>query len=243
MFMCSLKTRSQIFSIPPVWIFVPTFDNFKEIFFNSPFPRYALNSVIVSTLATLLALFLGLPAAYGLARLQGSEKILLGALIVRMLPPVALCVPLFLIFSRLKLVDTYAALPLLYLTFTLPFVIWLMKAFIEEIPTEIEESALIDGCSRLQVLLKIIIPLSIPGLIVSSIFCFIWAWNDFILALIFTRTHTKTAIVDLSSYVTDQAIWWGLLSAAAVSVMIPPIVITLVFRRYMVKGLTFGAVK
>lgn len=243
MFMCSLKTRAQIFSMPPVWTFIPTFTNFEEVFLNSPFPSYALNSLIASSFATLLALSLGLPAAYGLSRSKRSEKILLGVLVVRMIPPVALSVPLFLIFSRLRLVGTYAALPLLYLTFNLPFVIWLMKAFIEEIPPEIEESALIDGCSKIQVLLKIVLPLAVPGLIVGAIFCFIWAWNDFVLALIFTRTQTKTAVVDLSSYITDQAIWWGQLSAAAVFVMTPPIVITLFFKRYMIRGLTFGAIK
>ena len=243
MFMTAFKTRAQIFTLPPAWIFVPTLANFKQVFVNSPFLRYALNTLIAATLSTTLALSLGLPAAYALSRSRRGGKLLLGVLVVRMIPSVALSVPLFMIFSRLRLLGTHAALPLLYLTFSLPFVIWIMKAFIEEIPPEIEESALLDGCSKINVLIKILLPVAIPGLIVCAIFCFIWAWNDFILALIFTRAQTKTAVVDLSTYLTDQGIWWGQVSAAAAFVMIPPIMVTLFFRKYLVRGLTFGAVK
>jgi len=243
MLVTAFKTRAQIFALPPTWIFRPTLTNFKQVFVDSPFPRYALNTLIAASLSTVLALSLGLPAAYALSRSKRGDKLLLGVLVVRMIPSVALSVPLFMIFSRLRLVGTYAALPFLYLSFSLPFVIWIMKAFIEEIPPEIEESALLDGCSRINVLFKIVLPVIIPGLIVSAIFCFIWAWNDFILALLFTRAQTKTAMVDLSTYLTDQGIWWGQVSAAAAFIMLPPIIVTLFFRRYLVRGLRFGAVK
>ena len=160
-----------------------------------------------------------------------------------MMPPIVVAIPLFILASKLKLVDTKAILPIMYLLINVPFVVWMMKSFIDEIPISMEESALLDGCSFFQVLWKIVIPMIRSGLIATTVLCYIFAWNEFLLGMIFTRVKSVTLPVGISSFITVEQIFWGPLLASAVFAALPPMILALVFQKYMVRGLTFGAVK
>jgi multiple sugar transport system permease protein len=243
--MTSLKTRVDSFSIPPVWLFSPTFENFHAVFYESDFPRLLGNSVWTATANTILSMLIGTAAAYGIARYRvGSGNFLFWVLSIRMLPPIVAAVPLFILAAGLRLVDTLAILPILYLMLNLPLVVWLMRSFILEIPVEIEESARIDGCSTFRVLWHVVLPLAAPGLVSTAVFCFIFAWNELLLGTIFTRMMARTAPVALAAFVgAESEINWGVMTAAGTLAMIPPVVFALIFQRYIVRGLTFGAVK
>jgi multiple sugar transport system permease protein len=240
----SLKTQVDIFAMPPKWLFVPTFENYIHVLTSTPYPEQAKNSLIAATLNVTASMIIGTLAAYSISRFKvGTKNLLYWFLGIRMVPPIVASIPLFLIAASLRLIDTYIILPILYLTLNLPFVIWMMKSFLDEIPVDIEESALIDGCSHLGAMVRVVIPLATPGLVATAVFCFIMAWNEFLFAMLFTRAQTVTLPVGLSGFITEQQIFWGYITAAAAISAIPPIIFALIFQRYLVRGLTFGAVK
>lgn len=262
-YLSSFKAPADVFLIPPKFIFPPTLHNYLELFNLAPptelenagsssaaaqqsnFPNYFLNSVIVSIGTTVLALIMGSLAAYGLTRfrLPFRGTILIGMFLTRLIPPIAILVPLYLIWRNLNLIDTQVALIITYLTFSLPFVTWLMRGFLLDIPVDLEEAAMTDGCSRLSALWRVILPLAAPGLATTAIFALIGAWNEFLFAVILTTENAKTLSPAILEFITDKAILWGRLYAAGDLIMLPVLVFGLLMQRHLARGLSGGAVK
>ena len=245
LFVTSIKTDIDALSFPPKWIFDPTLKNYVAILNTSPLVDYALNSLIVASLNTLLCLIVGSMAAYGLARFKfrGADNLAFWILSIRMMPPVAAIIPIYILMKNLRLLDTPWCLVITYLTFNLPFVVWMMKGFFEEIPREIEESALIDGCSDFSVFFRIALPLVAPGLAATAIMVFIFSWNEFLFALILTGTKAVTLPVGIIGYMKETGINWGYMTAGGILALIPVIVFMVLVQKHLVKGLTLGALK
>jgi multiple sugar transport system permease protein len=241
----SLKPSLIIFSSPPKWLFHPTLAHYRNVLGRLHFDAYLKNSMIVAAGSTGLALVLGTPAAYAFACLKLRAKGLLAFLVLfsRMVPAVVLVVPMFLIFSHLHLINTYRALILAHTTFELPLVIWLMRSFFEDIPPDLEEAARVDGASRIGSFLRVALPLSAPGLTATAILCLLFSWNEFLFALVLSGPSTRTMPVGVSSFIGTVSIDWGGSSAAAVLAMAPIFVLGLAVQRFLVRGLTMGAVK
>lgn len=244
-FLTSIKTRVDAFSMPPAFIFTPTLSNFSDVLSNGSFLHNYSNSLIISISTTLISLLIGVPAAYALARfeMKGKNDLAFWILSTRMAPPVMVILPFYLLFQKVHLLDTYTGLILVYLTICLPFVVWMMRGYIESIPLDLENAARIDGASRLQAFFKVILPLSMPGIVASGIFAFIMAWNEFLLALILTGNTTKTTTVAITSFITLEGIRWGEIAAAGTLISLPVIVFGILIQKYLVSGLTMGGVK
>ena len=240
----AFKAPDEYFHNPPVWL--PRsldLSHFKQLMVNRSIVSLG-NSLAIATGSTLLALLIGCPAAYSLARFDtGGHNFAFWILSQRFLPPVAVVFPVFLLFRLIQWVDTYQGLIVLYTTFNLPFVVWMMRGYFRDVPVEIEESALVDGASRLRVLWSITLPLSIPGLIATSVFTFIFSWNEFLFALVLTRINVVTMPVSLSGYFGAQSSFWGEAAALTLIATVPVIMLTLLVQRHLVAGLTLGAVK
>ncbi len=245
LFLTSIKTELDALSFPPKWIFKPTLENYTEIFEFSPFARYLLNSFIVASLNTGVVLVLGSFAAYSLARFRfkGADDIAFWILSVRMMPPVAAIIPIYIIMRNLRLLDTPWSLVITYLTFNLPFAVWMMRSFFREIPREIEESALVDGCSIFRSFRSIALPLVAPGLAATGILTFIFSWNEFLFALILTGSKAVTLPVGITGYMKETGINWGYMTAGGALALIPVILFTILAQKHLVKGLTMGALK
>jgi len=245
LFLTSIKTELDALSFPPKWIFKPTLENYTEIFEFSPFARYLLNSFIVASLNTGVVLVLGSFAAYSLARFRfkGADDIAFWILSVRMMPPVAAIIPIYIIMRNLRLLDTPWSLVITYLTFNLPFAVWMMRSFFREIPREIEESALVDGCSIFRSFRSIALPLVAPGLAATGILTFIFSWNEFLFALILTGSKAVTLPVGITGYMKETGINWGYMTAGGALALVPVIVFTILAQKHLVKGLTMGALK
>ena len=245
LFTTSIKRDVDIFSLPPkFFLFKPILTNFVHVFKETDIPHQGINSLIAALSNTVLSLFIGTMAAYGISRFKvGGKNLLFWFLSLRMLPPIVVSFPLFIIAAKLKLIDTRLVLPVLYLLLNVPFVVWMMKSFIDEIPEELEESAHIDGCSYFGAIWRIIVPIITPGLVATGVLCFIFAWNEFLLAMIFTRATAMTLPVGISGFISVEQIFWGYITASASVAALPPIILALIFQRYMVRGLTFGALK
>jgi len=251
----SISTRNELLMVPPHWIpHNPTLVNYLNIIFpgssTSEVSRTIaitlLNSFKVASAVTFVCLFVGGLAAYALVRIsfRFNRTILVGILGTRMIPEISLVIPLFVVASRLSLIDKPAVLIITYLTFALPFAIWLMAAFFQSIPVELEDAARIDGCSRWQILFKIILPISAPGLVSTGLFVFLLSWDEFFYALIFTSTlAAKTAPVAIAEFVGRYVTDITAMMAGGVLAAIPPVLLALIFQRYIVSGLTAGAVK
>lgn len=242
MIMAAFKTQLQNTAIPPLFIFEPTLENFDTVFRRNPMIQFLLNSVIVGTGATLLALLLGLPAAYSIARFK-QQRLATVILIARIMPGISYLVPWFILFSNLKMIGSYAALILAHLLITLPMTIWLMIGFFEDTPQELHDAALIDGCSEWAVFEKIALPLTKPGIAASAILSFIFSWNNFLFSLILASQETRPLPVAVFSFISYTQIDWGGLNAAATVVTLPVLVMILFVQKQMVRGLTLGAVK
>jgi len=241
----SLKTVNQMWRNPYLWVFKPTLENFISLFTTRSFGQYYFNTLIVVTANMVIALLLGVPAAYGLARcnIRGKEKISFWMLSQLMLPPVAGLVPFYLLIRHMNLLHTRLALIIVYLSFNLPFITWIMKGFFESLPRELEEAALVDGCSRLKSFIKIAIPLSLPGIFSTTLLCIILTWNEFLLALALTGSKTFTLPVVITTFWSDRNILWGQICAAGVLIVIPIILFGLFIQKYLVSGLTMGVHK
>ena len=212
---------------------------------NIPFVEYLTNSLVIAIGTTVGSLVLGVLAGYGFARFRfpGSDAVRFMVLVTRMAPRIVLVVPYYLMMQRLGLLDTYTGLVIAYISFALPFTIWLLIGFFMDVPLEIEEAAMIDGCSRVGVLLRVVLPIVAPGLVVAAIFAFLVSWNEFLFALILSGVKAKTLPVVIAGFNTDAGPLYGEMSAAAVMVMLPNIVMTVALQRFLVRGLTLGAVK
>jgi multiple sugar transport system permease protein len=237
----SFKTTVDFLAFPPVFIFAPTLDNYRQVLADNSFLRYTLNSTIVAAGATGVGLLLGVPAAYALARWRRTA-IGVVLLMARMAPGIAFLIPLFVMFLQLQLVGSYVSLVASHLIFTLPLTVWMMVGFIEAVPVEIEKAALIDGCSILGVLLRIIVPLTAQGIAATGILAFIASWNNFLFALVLANDNTKTLPVAVLGYIGYNSIQWGTLMAAATFITLPVLVLALCVQRYIVRGLVAGAV-
>lgn len=243
----SLKSTVEIFSIPPTWWPVhPTLGAYSDLANDPLFPRYFLNSVIVACGTTILAIIVGSLAAFALARFRfrGGSTLGVALLLTQLLPQTALLVPLFLIWTRLHLYDTPVALILTYLTFALPVATWLLTSFFDSIPVEIEQQAMIDGCSRLQSFWHVLLPLSLGGIGGTAIYVFLAAWSEFVFALTFISSDDmRTLPVGLSLFIGQHSTAWADLMAGATVATLPVLVLFLFIQRFFVAGLTSGAVK
>jgi multiple sugar transport system permease protein len=245
----SLKQPLDQFAVPPIWVrFTPTFEHYRAIWTQLNFPAYLWNSIVVAAGSSLLALTLGTMAAYGLARfrLPGGldERLSFWIVSTRMFPPIVSIVPIFLLMNRLDLLNTRLSLALVYTSFNLPVVVWMMRGFFEEVPIELEEAALVDGMSRIGTFLRVALPLAAPGLAATAVFCLIVAWNEFLFALVLAQTDAAITLpVGIAGQVTQYEIRWGAMSAAGVLAMIPVLIFAFAAQRYLVRGLSLGAVK
>jgi multiple sugar transport system permease protein len=243
----SLYPTSALTNVPPdLDPSQLTLDNYRDVLASDrSLTRGLVNSAIVATLTAFVALSLGSAAAYALARLRvpGSNKILLGVLATQMFPGIVIAIPLFLVFSELGWIDTYPALVLTYLSFTLPIVIWILKGFFEAIPPQLERAAAVDGASTLQIFRLVILPISLPPLFATGVFAFIEAWNEFFFANILTRINIKTAPLAIAEFAGQYQTLYGQMLAAAVLASVPVVVLAVVFRRFILQGFVEGAVK
>lgn len=243
----SIKTLRELYTIPPIWWpSVPTLDNYKKVLFESNIPRYFLNSVIVSVGSTFLALVLAIFASYGFARFNFKGKAALQSfvLIGQLLPTAAIIVPLFITLRVLGLVNTYWGLILVYMIITLPLSVWMLTSYFRAIPVELEEAAIIDGASRIGVLFRITLPLSVPGLVSVLVYAFVTTWNEFIFALCFaTDSSVKTLPIGLAEFSTEFNTDWGAVMAASVVMTLPIAILFLSMQRLFVGGMTAGATK
>jgi multiple sugar transport system permease protein len=240
----SVKPNEYIGASPPRLLFAPTAEHYLALW-ESRFPRSLWNSTVVSVATTALAMVVGVPAAFALSRgrFRREQGIALWILASRMAPPLAFALPYFLIYRHLDLLDTRTGLVVIYLTFNLSLVIWMMRAFFDATPRSLDEAAWIDGASVWQGFLRIALPLAAPGLAATAILCFLFSWNDFFFALILTRTEAITAPVAVVNFLNYEGWEWGRIAAGATMVMLPVLVFALLVRRYLVSGLTAGAVR
>lgn len=230
----------------PIWFFfAPTLDNYQYILTNGRFDRYLTNSVIVAVFSTVFTLFFGGLCAYALARttFRGRTFVANSTLLVRMVPPAVLAVPAFFTVTALSLNNDLAVLVFYYTALNLPFAIWLLFGFYKQIPVELEEAAIVDGASPLQVFFRVLFPLMKSGYAVAGIFTFRIAWNEFILALLLTGRTTRTLPVAAAGFITDTGVEWGRIMAMGTLIVIPPLLFTFFAARQIIAGMTAGAVK
>ena len=269
----SFQTEAEIVSVPPNWIPEnPTLENYRAIFqstedaeityetrsgvdptasgFIPSTARYLLpamwNSFVVSVLVVILNLIVGIPAAYAMAKIRywGRNGSIYFILITRVIPDIALVVPFFLVIRNLGLLDTIGSLVITYLAITVPFTVFILIQYFEGLPDELDKAARVDGCSRFQALTRVFLPLSLPSIVAVILFAFLTSWNEFLLALMFTQTpNSQTVPILLAAFTSDFTISFSFINAAGVLAIIPPVIVAIVFERYIVSGLTAGAVK
>jgi multiple sugar transport system permease protein len=244
LFMISFKTPDEIYHSPPVWYPASLqFANYAVLFKDGDVIAI-WHSLVLAGVSTVLALFLGTIAAYSLARFRtGGENLAVWIISQRMIPPIAVVFPIFLLYVWLGWVDSYIGLILLYTAFNLPYVIWMMRGYIADVPMELEESALVDGCSRWRVLWRVVFPMVRAGLFATAVFTFVFAWNDFIFALVLTRTEVITFPVQVTHYFGGQSNFWAKIAAMSVLGTLPVFIAVTVMQRFLVRGISLGAVK
>jgi multiple sugar transport system permease protein len=241
-----LRSSASAFASPPQLLFRPTLDAFIYTFVdpggNAPQVR---SSLIVGLGATLLNLPFSITAAYSMSRfrLRAKQFLMMWYISLLMAPPIVFLIPYFLVMSELKLRGTYIAMVLIAQTITIPLSVWLLKSFFDDVPIDIEEAAQVDGANWYQALTRITLPLTVPGIIVTSMFAFVFTWNNVVFPLILSNQSTATLPVGTLNYFATTGVTWNYIAATAVVAMLPPMIIFLVLGRYIVRGLTFGAVK
>ena len=256
MFLCSISTKADLISKPYHWWPAnPTLKNYMDIFFGTgntttdaanQFMAAFRNSLMIALICTAVSVLIGLLASFAFSRFRfrGRTLMLNTVLFMQMIPPIALIIPMYMIMLRLKLMDNKWALIIIYLSFTLPFVTWIVKGYIDGIPTDLEDAAMIDGCGRIQAFFKVVLPISASGLAATTIFAFIIAWNEFFYALNFTSTlRSKTLPVLITEFSSKFGNDFILTSTAGVLTSLPPVLIALIFQKYIISGLSSGAVK
>ncbi|MDH3474000.1 MAG: carbohydrate ABC transporter permease [Rhodospirillales bacterium] len=244
-FLTSFKSRLDALADTPVWLFTPTLEHYPTVFLDKGYLPLVWNSVLVASSTTLLSLVIGVPAAYVFARhdFAAKEDLFFFFLTTRMAPPISVVVPMFLLFSALGITDRPLAVILAHSTFNLSLVVWMMRGFFADIPREIDEAAMMDGHSRAGMFLKVLVPLSAPGLAATAVLCFILSWNEFLYAFVLVAFEGRTLTVGIPGLVTPHGTLWGQVAAVAVVATLPIIVFTFLVQRHLVRGLTFGAVK
>jgi len=256
LFISSISTKAELFTIPLRWIpKEPTFERYAEVFLGSSttmsgpthqFIPAFLNSLQVAALVTIISLVVGIMAVYAFSRLRfrGKYPARMSILSVQMIPAVVLVIPLHILISRVGMMDNKMTLVVVYLSFVLPFVVLIMRGYFDSIPYELEEAARIDGCNRLGAFFRVMLPLSSSGLTATTIFVFILSWNEFFYAMNFTTTiASKTVPIVLTEFASKNAIEFNLMSAASIITLLPPVLLALVFQKYIISGLSSGAVK
>ena len=245
-FLVSVRPRIYSFTLPPVYIFKPTLVHYKETFlWHSALPRSLWNSIVISLSSTAITVTAGSLAAFAFSRFSFRIRdfLLQWVLTNRMFPAMAVVLPFFIIFSRLGLYDTRLAVIITHTIFNLPLAIWLMKSFFDDIPAELDEVARIDGCSRLGAFFRVALPLSTSGLAATAILCFLFSWNDYLFAVILTSIKARPILVATQGLMSYQGMRWGQLGSLCTIIIIPAIIVVLFLQKYIVRGLTFGAVK
>lgn len=240
----AVKTPNEYFASPPVWWpQEPTLVHLQALINSKGFSSF-VNSLIIATGATLIAIILGCPAAYSMARFKtGGDHFALWVLSQRMLPPIAIILPVFLLFRTLKWVDTLHGMILLYAAFNMPYVIWMMHGYFKDVPREVEDSALVDGCNPIQALWYVTLPLSLGGLLTTAVFTFIFAWNEFLFAVVLTRVQATPVTVAIAGMFGSQSQFLGQVAWFSWISIAPVFILTIIIQRYLVRGLTMGAVK
>lgn len=241
----SLKTQVLALESPPVWLFETTFQNYKEVLTKDGVSKTLINSLIVAVSTTVLAVLLGCPAAYALARFEfrGKKDLWFWFITNRMVSPIVLALPFFLIVRKIGLLDTHLVLILIYLTFNLPIVIWICTDQFRSIPYDLNEAAMLEGTSQFRIFRSICLPLAMPGVAVSAIFSFIFSWNELMYALVLTRNTAKTAPAMAVSFMEGYSLPYGKIMATSTLIVIPVIIFALIASKQLVRGLTMGAVK
>jgi len=255
-FNMSIQTPIDVISYPPKFYFDATLENYSVVLIGkawlgkyetvqTDFPRYYLNSLIVCSGAIAISMFLGIPAAYSLARFafRGKENFAFTLLSFRFAPGLIVIIPLFVIFRRLGLYGTYYGMMLAYQLITLPFSVWLMRGFFEDIPIELEQAARIDGYSWWGVFRKVNLPLVAPGIAATAILSFIFAWNEFLFGYVLSSDITRPVTPSLMGFISYEQVLWGQMAAAAIITLLPSVILAIFIQKYLVRGLTFGAVK
>jgi multiple sugar transport system permease protein len=242
----SIKANEDYFAYPPVWVPADaSLKHYAALFTRSSGARYFTNSLVISTLSMLAALLVSVPTAYSIARWRfGGGFLSLLLLVLRMLPAIALIIPLYIMYKKLGLTNSYFGLVIVYTVLYVPFAVWLLVGFLRDFPVEIEEAALIDGCSRLRALISVVVPIIAPGLAVVALFSFIATWNEFLFAIVLTGIETKTMMVLVTSFTSGGTdMFYGEASASVVLGVLPAFVVAFVLQRYLVKGLALGGTK
>ena len=241
----SFKTQTDLLASPPLWLFTPTLQNYQDIFADSKVIGAVGNSLIVATSTTLLAVLLGAPAAFALARYEfrGKADLWFWFISNRMISPIVLALPIYMLALQMRILDTHLVLVLIYLTFTLPIVVWICTDQFKSIPPELEQAARLDGASQFTIFRKIYLPLGAPGIAVSAIFSFIFSWNELLYALVLTRRNVQTAPVVATSFMSGYELPWGKIMATGTVIVLPVTIFALIVSRHMVRGLTMGATK
>jgi multiple sugar transport system permease protein len=244
LFIISFKTPDEIFAFPPVWYPESIqFANYRVLFKDGD-AETVWNSLILAGVSTVIAMVLGTMCAYSLVRFKtGGENLAVWIISQRMMPPIAIAFPIFLLYVFFGWVDSFHGLIILYTAFSLPYVIWMMRGYIEDLPLELEESALVDGCTRWEVLWKVVFPMVRSGLFATAVFTFVFAWNDFLFALVLTRTEVITYTVQVTHYFGGQSNFWAKIAAMSVLGTIPVFFTVATLQRYLVRGISMGAVK
>ena len=244
LFIISFKTPDEIFAFPPRWLPDSLQLGNYAVLFKDGDAATVWNSLVVAGISTVIAMFLGTICAYSLARFRtGGDNLAIWIISQRMFPPIVVVFPIFLLYVWIGWVDTYQGLILLYTAFNLPYVIWMMRGYVADIPIELEESALVDGCTRWQVLVRVVFPMARAGLFATAVFTFVFAWNDFLFALVLTRTEVVTFPVQVTHYFGGQSNFWAKIAAMSVLGTLPIFCAVAMLQRYLVRGISMGAVK
>ncbi len=241
---CSLITKAEAYKIPPNWTAVFTLENYITVFQRNSFGKYFLNSLIIGLSSSVLSILLGAMASYWIVRLcKRPNPIKLTILFTQMLPPVVLVIPLALIINNFGLADKHISLIISYLTFNLPYVIWQLISFFQSIPKDLDEASEIDGCTRLQAYFRIVLPLAMPGIMASGVYCFIISWNEFMFANNFSGLNTRTVPVAIAALETQNGLQVAELCASCIIAIVPVMLLSVFIKKYLVNGLTFGSIK
>ena len=240
----SFKTPAEIFASPPVWWPESLQLANYAVLFKDGDAVTVWNSLVLASVSTVIAMVLGTMCAYSIARFRTGGNLFSDWLLSnRMIPPIVIVFPVFLLFVRVGLVDSFAGLILLYTAFNLPYVVWMMRGYIQDIPLELEESAMVDGCTRWQVFVRVVWPMARGGLFATAVFTFVFAWNEFIFALVLTRNEVTTFPVQVTHYFGGQSNFWAKIAAMSVLGTVPIFIAVAIMQRYLVRGISLGAVK
>jgi ABC-type glycerol-3-phosphate transport system permease component len=244
MVLTGIRRPVDTVAMPPRLFFTPTLEGFRQIFRGVHIQSYLTNSIVVAIAATLAVMVVAAPAAYAMThlRVRGSG-FLATILVARMVPGISILIPIYLAASQLGILDTYGVLIVMYTAFNLPFAIWLLRGFFRDVPHEVREAAIIDGCTERQVFVRMILPLVTNGLVATGVFVFIAAWNEFLFALALTNAHAATAPLAMVAFRNELGVMWDQIGAAALLISSPVVLFAVVMQRYLVRGLTMGSVK